>query len=77
MTKWWLISNEDIEIIRKGLNASTHEANDYNCNPMPHESCAGCDGDEMRDKAWYTLDTGLHTTNVVPTDYIVELEESK
>jgi len=68
--KWWLISDDDVKIIRDGLNAPTHEANDYNCQDWPiGEGCRGCKGDKLRDRAIHTLDTGLHITNAVPADF--------
>ncbi len=68
--KWWIISDEDIQKIRQALFASTHEANSYNCQDWPPgNGCSGCDGDELRKKARHTLDSGLHTTEAVPSDY--------
>lgn len=68
--KWWLISDDDVKNIRDGLSASTHGANDYNCEDWPiGEGCRGCKGDELRDRAIYTLDTGLHITDAVPADF--------
>lgn len=68
--KWWLISGEDVQVIRAALNAPTHRANDFNCEDWPiGDGCAGCRGDKERDEAVHTLDTGLHTTDAVPGDY--------
>lgn len=70
MKKWFLISDEDIKVIREALLAPTHEANNYNCQDWPPgEGCRGCDGDEQRAKAVYTLDSGLNTTNEIPADF--------
>ena len=66
--KWWLISDEDINVIREALQAPTHEINDYNC-PTDWDSCRGCDGDEQRKKAVHALDSGLHITDVIPDDF--------
>ena len=66
--KWWLISDEDVPIIREGLEAPTHEANDFNC-PSSYEECRGCEGKEKRQMAIYTLDSGLHQTDEVPRDF--------
>ena len=69
MGEWWLISNEVVEIVRRGLEASGHEANDYNCNPRPYETCEGCDGDLLRGQALHDFETGLHITECIPNDY--------
>jgi hypothetical protein len=68
--KWWLISDEDVKEIRSALTAPTHEANDYNCEDWPiGRGCHGCEGDELRQRAIYVLDTGLHIAGVVPVDF--------
>ena len=65
--KWWLISDEDVEEIRAGLEASTHDANDFNC-PDGWNECSGCGGDSLRERAGHVLDTGLHITSQVPEE---------
>ena len=71
-TKWWFISDEDVRVIKEALQASTHRVNDYNC---PDEvnglgtDCVGCQGDKLRDRAFYLLETGLHTTSTIPDDF--------
>jgi len=68
--KWWLISQEDMATIRTGLEADTHKPNDYNCEDWPPGSgCDGCKGDTLRAQALYILDTVLHRTGMVPSDY--------
>ena len=68
--KFWLISDEDVKVIGAGLNAITHEANDYNCQDWPiGEGCCGCQGDELREKARYAFDMGLHATEEIPDDF--------
>lgn len=57
MTKWYLISEEDTELIRLGLGRvkeATHE-----------RSFAGT----VVDDVLHTFDTGLHTTEAVPEDF--------
>ena len=66
--KWWLISQEDVDDIRKGLEASTHDKNDYNC-PDEWYGCTGCEGDDIRRDALHSLDSGLHITECVPDDF--------
>lgn len=66
--KWWLISDEVIQIIRKGLMAPTHGINEYNC-ATGFGNCSGCDGDKQRKNAVYALDTGLNTTDCIPDDW--------
>jgi hypothetical protein len=66
--KWWLISDEDVQIIRDGLTAPTHDINDYNC-PTGWDDCRGCDGDEKRRNALHALDSGLYLTNAIPDDW--------
>jgi len=68
--KWWLISDEDVVIIRAGLMVATHEANDFNCQDWPPgKGCRGCEGDEKRRIALHSLDSGLHLTDAVPDDW--------
>jgi len=69
--KWWLISDEDVQFIRKALRAPTHEDNDFNCpTDIPVMwACDACEGDEMRWKASQLLDSGLHVTDAVPDDF--------
>lgn len=67
--KWWLISDEDVQKIRDGLMASTHEANDFNCEDWPDRECRGCVGQRIREAGIYALNTGLHETDVVPDDW--------
>jgi hypothetical protein len=68
--KWWLIADDDVKIIREALGAPTHTINDYNCEDWPiGAGCAGCKGDEERERAIYVLDTGLHQTDAIPADY--------
>ena len=70
MSTWWLISDEDVDGIRAGLMADTHEATDGNCEDWPIGSgCAGCQGDEARRQALHTLDSGLHVTDAIPGDF--------
>jgi hypothetical protein len=71
MSRWYLIQAGDVEKIRAGLLAPTHAANDYNCEDWPiGEGCRGCKGDEQREAAVHTLDSGLHITDAVPADYL-------
>ena len=68
---WWLISREDAECIKQGLEAHTHAANDFNC---PDDSpslceCSSCEGDKLRRKALHCLDSGLHITDAIPKDF--------
>lgn len=71
--RWWLISDETIQKIQEALKASTHEANDYNCQDHPiGEECRGCIGDGLRKEAIHILDSGLHKTNKIPEDWMEE-----
>jgi len=76
--KWWLISDEDVQIVKKGLNAPTHGKNDYNC-PYPDDAdeCEACAGSKLRQVAVYALDTGLNDTEAVPGDYSIEAAVKK
>ena len=67
--RWWFISDDDVRIIKDGLDAPTHGVNDFNC-PDHNDYCVGCEGDEKREKARYALDVGLHKTDLVPDDFI-------
>ena len=67
---WWLISGEDVAIIRAALGDCTHEANYLNCEDWPPGSgCSGCRGDAARENAIHILDTGLHVTDAIPSDF--------
>ena len=51
---------EALEKAKDALNASTHEANDYNCQDWPPgEGCRGCDGDELREQAVKQIESVL------------------
>ena len=69
--KWWLINDDDVQIIMQGLDAPTHSANDYNC-PDTWDYCNGCEGDEKRTKAQHALASGLHLTECIPDDFKVK-----
>lgn len=62
---WWLISSGQAEKIKQALVAPTHEANAYNCD---RQGCLACAGDSKRDEAYILIDTGLHITDIVPSD---------
>lgn len=66
---WWLISDDVVQIVKQGLTAPTHERNSYNCNPLPYNTCSGCEGDDLREKALYEFETGLNQTSGVPRDF--------
>jgi hypothetical protein len=71
MTRWYLIRDRDVVKIKAALLAPTHAVNDYNCEDWPiGEGCRGCKGDEQREAAVHTLDSGLHLTDAVPADYL-------
>ena len=71
---WWLISSETAEKVKQALAASTHDANTYNCSgEQGGQECIACDGDEKRDEAYMLIDTGLHMTDVVPSDYETDI----
>jgi len=77
MSKWWLISNEDVNAVRKGLMAPMHLPTSFNCPERArNEHCAACDGDELRKQALHALDTGLNVTTVVPDDFKVSVVDS-
>lgn len=63
--KFWLISKEDIGIVREALQSGSHETNDHNC-PDGYDGCSGCDGQTQRANAIHTLDTGLHISDAQP-----------
>jgi len=68
--KWWLISDDTLQIVRKALQAPTHEANDFNCQDWPPGSgCCGCAGDRLRREALHELESGSHITEAVPEDW--------
>ena len=69
MSDWWLISERDVSIIRSGLEASTHEANDFNCGNTMEPICRGCQGNDLRKVALLALDTGLNETDEIPRDF--------
>ncbi len=56
-TKWWLISNEDAELIQNGLGRLKEASHE--------RSFAGT----VIDDILHTLDAGLHTTEEVPEDF--------
>jgi len=71
--KWWLISDEDVRLIRDSLMSPEHEPNDFNC-PHPGDGyyaaeCSRCVAVEKRGKALYALDSGLHKTEAIPDDW--------
>jgi len=71
---WWLISSETAEKVKQALAASNHDANTYNCaGEQGGQECIACDGDEKRDEAYMLIDTGLHVTDIVPTDYKTDI----
>lgn len=52
------VAREILPCLREVLLASTHEANDYNCQDWPiGEGCSGCKGDKVRDEARKRLAT--------------------
>ena len=55
--KWWLISNEDAELIQNGLGRLKEASHE--------RSFAGT----VIDDILHTLDAGLHTTEEVPEDF--------
>jgi hypothetical protein len=68
---YWLISKENAGIIKQGLLASMHRANDFNCpddSPSLGE-CSGCAGDKLRAEALHCLSSGLHITKAIPDDF--------
>ena len=76
--QWWLISDEDVKIIRAALEAPTHEANKTNCEEQhpcilkylgPGFGCNGCKGNKKRQDAVHILDSGLHQTDAVSNDF--------
>lgn len=71
---WWLISSETAEKIRVALGASTHEANTFNClEEQGGQKCSACEGDKKRDDAYMLIDTGLHLTDAVPSEYLLNI----
>lgn len=54
MTKWWLISDEDVQTVRAALNDT-------------EEWCSKASLSDFR-RALHHLDSGLHTTERVPAD---------
>ena len=68
MSNWWLISDEDCEIVQKALASPSHADNDWNC-PDEWTDCRGCNGQEERQHALMIFDTGLHVTDEVPDDF--------
>ena len=72
MSKWWLISDGTVRVVKQALWALAHEGNDSNCpdwRSLSPRACRACDGDELRRKGQYAFDAGLHKTDVVPTDF--------
>lgn len=71
--EWYLICKEGVDIIRKALEAPTHEATPENCNDFDTNSddpnCPGCIGNHLRKHALHELDTGIHVTTAIPLDY--------
>ena len=77
--KWWLISGEDVKVIQEALQTSTHRRNDYNCPDEVYgweTPCVGCEGDKLRERASYLLETGLHITEAIPDDFRAGKEDS-
>ena len=69
-TKWWLICDGDVKEIRAGLMAPTHERNDFNCQDWPPgEGCKGCIGDAERSAGLHCLESGLNSTDQIPSDF--------
>ena len=68
MSDWWLIHDKTVKIIREGLQAVTHLADDFNC-PDRNDGCSGCEGDALRQRALYCVETGLNLTQSVPDDF--------
>ena len=64
--KFWLISDEDVNEIRLGLESASHDTNDSNC-PDGWTVCKGCNGQIRRKLALHALDSGLHLTDEQPT----------
>jgi len=67
--KWWLISDEDIQAVRKALDCAVRRQ-DERCA----ETGCMCDLDGSPHSAFYSdalhaLDSGLHETDAVPEDY--------
>lgn len=56
---WWLISHEDVEKIRAGLN-NLSAAFQFGPFGLDEELCSAI---------LYTLDTGLHQTDAIPADF--------
>ena len=57
-------------MVGAALRAPTHTANDSNCEDWPPgRGCEGCRGAEQRRAALHTLDSGLHITDAIPTDF--------
>lgn len=67
--RYWLISDADVDAVKAGLTAITHEANSYNCEEWPPgDLCTGCSGDEERKSALHAFESGLHKTDAIPED---------
>ncbi|MCX5717270.1 MAG: hypothetical protein NTW44_02965 [Nitrospirae bacterium] len=64
---WWLISSETVEKVKLALAAPVHDANEL--NGRGKGECEACIGDIKRAEASMLMDTGLHITDAVPSDY--------
>ena len=61
--KWWFISDENVQKIKEGLLAPTHEDNDFNCpDNSVDDECESCKGNELRREALRCLESGLQST---------------
>jgi len=71
---WWLISDEDMQVIRNALQRAILRT-EADCNK---ERCLcrykGAPCSKFYSDALHTLDSGLHQTDAVPTDWQVKEE---
>jgi len=56
MSKWWLLSDEDFCSIAKNLTQAIEE-------------CCDADSKKLLEDTQHTLETGLHVTDAVPSDF--------
>ncbi len=69
MGKWWLISDKDVNTIRKALQAPTHKGAVNPETTCPEYGCWGCAGNETRRGGLHALDSGLQLTEEIPGDF--------
>ena len=69
--EWWLISEDDAALVAAALTKlGTHgEDGCTGGTTMPGDRCPGCEGEEGQRAALHALESGLHSTDAVPSGY--------